>query len=439
MGLNHSPSIVTNGLILALDPANIKSYSYSENIFPNSSAITGGGIFTTNLTTVSNAMIAPDGTLTGMQLIENTATNVSHGVYGGINVTANSLYLPYTSSIYVKANSRTCFALDLKEYVTYTSQGYVHFDVANNVILNTYNGGSAATINNATITPVSNGWSRCVITVTLNDPNAVLGFESFILANTVLGLQSYSVAYTGDGVSNLYIWGPQLQQSANVTPYIKTTGTGIPKPNIITDLSTTKNNGTLINLNNYNTSNGTIYFTGNSFFGISNVSNTSITLSSIPSPLNSMTAEVWIKPISANNVYVFGQTNNIWRLMQFGTSNFGFVCATSNNSWYSAGTSVSGTTSINLGSWYHVVGVYDGTQVILYLNGNFEKTGGATLSGTVANNVVNTYTNLTIGKTDATNLNNFQGQLGMVKLYNRALSNTEILQNFNAHKGRYGL
>ena len=45
-----------------------------------------------------------------MQLIENTATNVSHFLGGGITVTANSMYLPYTSSIYVKANTRRLFA-----------------------------------------------------------------------------------------------------------------------------------------------------------------------------------------------------------------------------------------------------------------------------------------------------------------------------------------
>jgi hypothetical protein len=33
----------------------------------------------------------------------------------------------------------------------------------------------------------------------------------------------------------------------------------------------------------------------------------------------------------------------------------------------------------------------------------------------------------------------FYGRRGSFRIYNRVLSNTEILQNYNAQKGRYGL
>lgn len=437
MGTNYNPQIVTSGLILALDAANPKSYSYSENLVPNSNTFSGFTI--SNITSVLNSNTAPNGTLSAVQMREDTNTT-PHSFNITSGVTANSMFLPYTASIYAKANSRTVFGMAIKEYTSFIQQAYANFDVANNVILTTY-AYNGAVINNASITPVGNGWSRCVLTVTPNSANSFIGFENRLLANTVVGVQQFNFTYTGDGVSNMHFWGPQLQQSSNVSPYILTTGTAVQKSNTITDLSLSKNNGTLINLNNYSVGNGTIYLTGNSFFGISNVSNSNITLSSsMPSPLNSMTAEVWVRPLtSTGSSYIFGQTNSIWRLMQFGTSSFGFVCATSNNSWYSAGTTVNGVTPTTLGSWYQVVAVYDGTQVMLYINGKFEATGGATLSGTVANSVVNSYATLSVGKTDAPNLNNFQGQIGIVKLYNRALSNTEIQQNFNATRGRYGI
>jgi len=437
MSTNYNPQIVTSGLILALDTANPKSYSYAENLVSNSNTFSGFSISNINRTLNSNT--APNGTLSAVQMVEDTNTTQHSFNFADYSIKANSMFLPYTASIYAKANSRTCFSVALKEYTSFSQQAYAHFDVANNVILTTYTG-NGAVINNASITPVGNGWSRCVLTVTVNSTNASLGFENRLLANTVVGAQPYNYTYTGDGVSNMYFWGPQLQQSSNVSPYILTTGTAVQKSNTITDLSLSKNNGTLVNLNNYSAGNGTIYLTGNSFFGISNVSNSNITLSSsMPSPLNSMTAEVWVRPTSTGSTYIFGQTNSIWRLMQFGTSPFGFVCTTSNNAWYNAGTTVSGVTSVTLGSWYQVVAVYDGTQVMLYTNGNFEATGGATLSGTVANSVVNTYTTLSVGKTDASNLDNFQGQIGIIKLYNRALSNTEIQQNFNALRGRFGI
>jgi hypothetical protein len=436
MSTNYNPQIVTSGLILALDTANPKSYSYSENLVPNSNTFFGFTI--SNITSVLNSNTAPDGTLSAVQMRED-ANTTPHSFNITTGVTANSMFLPYTASIYAKANSRTCFGMAIKEYSSFIQQAYANFDVANNVILTTY-AYNGAVLNNASITPVGNGWSRCVLTVTPNSANSFIGFENRLLANTVVGAQQFVFTYTGDGVSNMHFWGPQLQQSSNVSPFILTTNTAIQKSNTITDLSLSKNSGTLINLNEYSVGNGTIYLTGNSFFGLANVSNSNITLSSsMPSPLNSMTAEVWVRPTSTGSTYIFGQTNSIWRLMQFGTSAFGFVCATSNNAWYSAGTAVTGVTSVTLGSWYQVVAVYDGTQVMLYYNGKFEATGGATLSGTVANNVVNTYTTLSVGKTDASNLDNFQGQIGIVKLYNRALSNNEILQNFNATRGRYNL
>jgi hypothetical protein len=34
---------------------------------------------------------------------------------------------------------------------------------------------------------------------------------------------------------------------------------------------------------------------------------------------------------------------------------------------------------------------------------------------------------------------NYAGDISSIKVYNRALSADEIIQNFNAHRGRYGL
>jgi len=34
---------------------------------------------------------------------------------------------------------------------------------------------------------------------------------------------------------------------------------------------------------------------------------------------------------------------------------------------------------------------------------------------------------------------NYQGKVVISRIYNRALSDSEVLQNFNAHKGRFNL
>jgi hypothetical protein len=270
MGTNYNPQIVTSGLGLVLDAQNPKSYSYSENLVNNSSTVIGSPLASSNMTTVANAVRAPDGTLTGLQLIENTATNVYHEVSGLVIVTANSMYQAYTSSIYVKSNTRTCYGLALKEYNTYFNQAYAHFDVANNVILLTY-ASNGAVINNTSITPVGNGWSRCTLTTTLNSNVTSLGMETFLIANTVIGSTQYGINYTGDGTSGLYIWGPQLERNTYASKYTPTTGTAIASPTTWTNAT----GNTLINIQKSRMINGTTTYgsVGNTVIHNANTSN----------------------------------------------------------------------------------------------------------------------------------------------------------------------
>jgi hypothetical protein len=86
----------------------------------------------------------------------------------------------------------------------------------------------------------------------------------------------------------------------------------------------------------------------------------------------------------------------------------------------------------SLGVWQHVAITMLGTQVIHYLNGSSNGTGTISVSATNGAN------NLMIGnRTD--NFVDFKGNISIVQMYNLALSSTEILQNFNAQKSRYGL
>ena len=81
-------------------------------------------------------------------------------------------------------------------------------------------------------------------------------------------------------------------------------------------------------------------------------------------------------------------------------------------------------------TWYHVVGTYDGTTARIYLNGEAVASG----SRTAGSNSVP----FRIGASPrGANYNN--GDIARAFIYSRALSASEIQQNYIALKGRFGL
>lgn len=97
-----------------------------------------------------------------------------------------------------------------------------------------------------------------------------------------------------------------------------------------------------------------------------------------------------------------------------------------------SGTSVNGSTTILTNTWYHAVFTRNNTgSATIYLNGILDG------SGTIATVAVASTAFQIGGSTVLTRWLN--GTISTVKLYNRALSASEIQQNFNAYRSRYGI
>ena len=95
------------------------------------------------------------------------------------------------------------------------------------------------------------------------------------------------------------------------------------------------------------------------------------------------------------------------------------------------------SSALNTGQWYHLVGIYNGSHYIGYADNTqlFNQSITVNMSTARTNS---TNANVQIG----TNLNGgelFHGLVGPIQIYNRALSSTEVSQNFNAHRGRFGV
>jgi hypothetical protein len=92
-----------------------------------------------------------------------------------------------------------------------------------------------------------------------------------------------------------------------------------------------------------------------------------------------------------------------------------------------------GTTILNSTKYYQIGCTIDGTTAKVFLNGVQENT------ITQAFTIGEWNTNPTIGRRGGISQRFFPGNIDSVSVYNRALSATEITQNFEAIRGKYGI
>jgi hypothetical protein len=161
-------------------------------------------------TITADTIVAPDGTLTGDKLVENTASG-QHYITG----VSSALATTSTFSCYAKAGERS--RIQIGSYI----QTYCIFNLSSQTttITNAF-GWPTAT---ATITLVGNGWYRCTFTVGTGGSAYNPAFAIGIVDN------SGNVSYTGDGFSGIYIWGAQLELGSFATSYIPTVASQVTR------------------------------------------------------------------------------------------------------------------------------------------------------------------------------------------------------------------
>jgi hypothetical protein len=204
---DHDP--VTNeslGLLIEEQRTNLQKYSED---FSN-------GIWQKALATVTvNQMIAPDGTLTGDKLVEDTTTNIHITNSQPLTFGAST----YTASVYAKQAGRQYVAVQI--YVNGTSSRYtVLVDLSDGSFVASNNVGSP-TNTSYSIISVGNGWYRISVTATQTS-TSLAGIGVGASNSATPSYSSGLPVYTGDGYSGIYIWGAQLEAGAFPTSYIKT-------------------------------------------------------------------------------------------------------------------------------------------------------------------------------------------------------------------------
>ena len=95
-------------------------------------------------------------------------------------------------------------------------------------------------------------------------------------------------------------------------------------------------------------------------------------------------------------------------------------------------TSITATTQMSTNQYYHILATYSSSGVKLYVNGIVEATSTNLLTGVVFEST----TRIGFG---TINTGYFDGQIPVAKIYNRALTSTEVKQNYNKYKSRFNL
>jgi hypothetical protein len=98
--------------------------------------------------------------------------------------------------------------------------------------------------------------------------------------------------------------------------------------------------------------------------------------------------------------------------------------------------SYSTNATINTNQWYHVVVTHGATGAI-YINGVAQTISGSGNTSPLFITLANSGS-LKVGRSLFTS-EAFNGRIGLTRLYNRALTAAEVLQNFNATRNRYGV
>lgn len=186
----------------------------------------------------------------------------------------------------------------------------------------------------------------------------------------------------------------------------------------VSDLSSTKNNGTLANAPVY--SDNSLLFNGTSQY-IAGTS--SITVK---------TVIAWVKQaVAGADGVVYGLDANGSDNWLSVTGNVVQLAVTQvadvNN------TAISGTTVLNTSQYYQIAATIDSSSAQVYCNGIQENS--VSTAFTIGAWTATPY----IGRRGTLAQKYFSGNIAIVSAYDRVLTPAEIKQNFNALRGRFGL
>jgi len=388
MSLGHGAKIVKDGLVFAYDMGSTRSYG--KNAFQYSTDLYSWFNVGARCTLERDTIQSPVGN-TPLKMTVTSDTDPYTNTYSGSQwiITEAVQGETWTASCWVRSSVPTTSAIWIFE---------------SNV------NGAYTSISNPSYS-INSEWQRITTTRTMTDATTA----------------SITIRFDGpDSLGNgVEIWydGLQLERNSSASSFSK-----IYNPNQKEIVDWAGGNTITATSLTYNSDN-TFSFNGSTNYA---TIGTDVVIKSG----GGWTVESWfnLDVVSAGSLYNFigSQTN-------------------SHNSWYwcvyqsklaiwnkSPGLWLYGSSTISPSTWYQAVIVVadNGIDYQFYLNGEPE---GGTHTSYAFNAAYSSLMVTNIGRSDAGSGRYFHGKIASTKMYNRALTANEVKNNFNAHRGRYGI
>jgi hypothetical protein len=400
MSLNHSPSVVTDGLIMYYDQENKKSWRGAP---ANNQIVqitwTGDGVSQPQFPKGSILITDDDLKYNGLETYLYTP-GVSLNCYlNGADLDSARTSTDWTFSCYIRRQDNANITV-LDAYMYYPTSD-----------------GSAS----CTIIPVGDGWHYV--------------YRTRSGAVNQLSL----VGFVGFASNTKYYFSGAMLSKTSYPVYPSATNSVRSDTQAILDLT---NNNTITATSLTYASDGTFSFDRAN----NNTLLTNLPITSTPA-LSNFTYEVFLiitsLPPASNNGVILGATYYAGAAIYWRTSgsNFNIKGFIRGNDAYR----VTADYTLALNTVYHVVMTnnYSAGTLNLYINGVLFSS-VATATQEYNDTLIVSAGNIGVNKPQidgggAETYSYFTGKVPVAKIYNRALSAAEVQQNFNALRGRYGI
>ena len=353
---------------------------------------------TGNITVTANDTTAPDGTTTADKLVATSTSGSNAEIFRNIGLsTSNSI------SVFAKYDTAQWVTLGTNRILERT----VWFDVVNGVV------GTESTGYTGEITEYPNGWYKL---------DVVIGSGATAQTYWDLSIANADGAIGVTAGKSVFAWGAYANLSGTtIGPYLPNFNSyGITSEVLLPQGLTTGRDITGVNLFENVRKQGALNLDGNSWAEVHD--NASVDLT------DAITLEAWVYWDDASNKGILGR----WHSDSNNRNYLFYKNSATTINFYINSSAIASYASLNATKgWTHIVGTYNRTNAVLYIDGVQQATTAHTpaiSTGTLP---------VEIGRNFTTSNQALTAPIAQPRIYNRALTAAEVLQNYNSGKNTY--